>query len=1265
MDVRLQETTKLWQSLMAIVAAHLLSFANGFSSECPFSRSRTVTCINTNLTTIPNWIPSNAKSIDLSENPFLKIQENSFVRFTSLQSLTLRRCNLNQPLQLPKSLKSIDMSENPLLKLHEDFFVRFSNLQRLALRRCNLSQSLQLPKSLQVIDLSGNSFLKLPEDSFARFPKLWSLALRHCNLCQQLQLPKSLSIIDLSGNPFLKLQQDSFARCTTLISLSLRDCGLNLPLELPMKLEILDLSGNSFSMENVAAMFTRMQEPYITDIHLRTNNLTLDGSLSVFPKSVKFLDLPGNILRQIRVDDLKGFLQLNYLDVSSNGLQSIETGAFDHLKELNDINLSHNNIANFPKRLFQYSPKISKIYLDNNYLRDIPDLSGTTHLTRLVLSRNRIKIVNGSNFGVRKINEIILASNEIHSFNVFGLAYKLLDISNNRISSIEQGSLGENSLIHALLLQRNNITSLTRGCFQGVQVIWDLHLQSNKLQWIQKGTFRKMGIRRLLIFNNSLTTMDGVLEGMQVHPQLLLLFGNPHIRFMRASDYENMTTGSQIYISCRNIKTFSSPFIMKAKLQCSPSEQLVIKSYANGLEGNGFVCFQAFVDYRCYPCTPGEYDATIFNKGQHCIPCPYGEFYQDELASIDCKRCPVGQYVPPHNGPGKSPLDCLTCPKGTNTNASAGYRACYCLQGYSRKYRFGACAKCTLVGFTCKRDYPELRQGYWMSWDKIKTCRDSFKSFMYNLDTTDDTYDRQANYFNCNLPIAHKCPIAKSCKGGVDAICGKGYTGAFCAVCGSGYTKQFNKCAKCPSPIVSVVECIAYFLSFIILCWLISKLKNTRLVRKDDEKNERTFADLIQSSLKILMGFYQVLVRIINAFSSIQWPSTLTHAVKVFEFVELSVLRIPSLHCIKSDWRLNAIGEFWISLISMVAIPSLILIYFSLKAAISFFCISRENFRRKRMTSLKNCLQSIVLFFFATYPFISTKIFHVLPGSCHAFCTVKENGHCLNMMSFLRNDYSVECPHVTGNRSFNLMYAYVSLMLPIGLPFLLLYLLWRFAPKHNAESLPQRHFSGKCQYSQEKEGQVYVEWEGYNGTPAASGVANPDQKSVAAFALTMTYGNYKASCWYWEFIEMVRKLVMVIASSFLLHNVKIGLYSNILLSIVFVVLHARKWPMKDSFDNYMQLLALVSVTINLCYSVTKASNIGDADILDNNKDVFGLGLMLVCLNSLVVILIVGRFAKEVAVKLIETCCVGCCSLCCSFECCTLQHSGVQNQELLL
>ena len=1106
MDLTENWTGHVMRIVVVTVAVHLLSCAECLSTGCSYSNSTVVRCVNKNLTTVPTWIPSNAISIDLSENPFLKLQKDSFAKFTVLNILSIRSCSLDQPLELPNSLSSIDLGYN------------------------------------------------------------W------------------------------------------------------------------------FSMENVAATFKSRPESYIKKINLEGNHLKLDGNLSVFPNSVEYLQLGGNMLSKIEAGDFETFTNLKHLILMGTGLRKVASGAFDKLKQLTEIDLSDNKIGDLPKAIFQHNRKLSLITVENNRLTSIPDLSGIKSLLRLFLQRNQIQTAAvGSRFGLTFIHNINLASNNIQSLNLSGLTYLIMDLSNNRISSIEEGSLGENSYISVLLLQGNNIKSIKRTSFKGVHFISELHLQSNTLQMIEKGSFQNMDIKKLLLFNNSLTTMNGVMDGMKRQPHLLLLFGNPNITSMRTSDYQNMTTDSQVVISCQSLKKFSSPFTINAELICTPTNELTIKSPMRGLEGNGFYCSGRY-PYLCHPCQPGEFDGAFKGFGpKGCRKCPYGAFYQDEMASTYCKNCPLGQYVPPDRGPGKSPLDCLTCPKGTNTNASAGYRACHCLPGYSRKYRFGACEKCTLEGFQCQKDYPELRTDYWMSWDKRVQCKLSFKSYMANLDTIHDSYDRNSNSLKCHLPIAHKCPMHNSCKGGVDATCNKGYTGVLCAVCGSGYMKQFNKCVKCSSPAVSVAECIAYFLSFVILCWLMSKLDSINLVVKENGKNERTFADLIQSSLKIIMGFYQVLVRIINAFSSIQWPSTLTHAVKVFEFVELSVLRIPSLHCIRSDWRLNAIGEFWISLIAMAAIPSLLAIYFAVKVAISYCCLSRESFRHKRRNSLKTCLQSIVLFFFATYPFISTKIFHVLPAGCHTFCTVKENEQCLNRISYLRNDYNVKCPSTNSGGSFNVWYGYVSLLLPIGLPLLLLCLLWRFAPKKKVESPPQRDLPIQCDESQQNEEQYNVEWEEYNAPSINDEAVNPKETSVGAFALKMTYGNYKTSCWYWEFIEMIRKLVMVVASSFLLENVKIGLYSNILLSVVFVVLHARNWPMTDSFDNYMQLLALVSVTLNLCYSVTRTSSIGDADMIDSGKDVFGLGIMLVILNSLLVILIVGRFAKEVTLKFAERC----------------------------
>ena len=1045
-------------------------------------------------------------------------------------------------------------------------------------------------------------------------------------------IPSNITYLDLSQNQFLKIYEISLLRFTNLRKLSLSYCHLDKPFRIPKSLRVINLDYNFLSIESVAAIFNNKRESNIVSISITANNLNLEGNLSIFPTTVKYLYLARNKMKRIEANDLKLLPNLLHLQLQHAGIQSIAGGAFAYQKQLIYLTLRNNSIIRLPRRTFQNCAKLSSINLEGNWLTEVPDLTGIENLFDLNLMRNKITFASTYSFGIRKIEVILLASNDIEFFNFTGMRYRILDMANNNISKIEEGSLGNNPFVSSLVLSGNNITMLQNKYFHGIYFIVELHLQRNKLHRIEKGAFRNMSIPKLLLFDNDLSDISGIFNDMKVKPRLLLLFGNPRITIMRTSDYQNMTPDSRIYISCHALQKFSSPFSISSHLVCSPSTTLMIRAAASSLGGNGFKCYGHWL-VNCYPCKPGEYDTAIRSSyGNNCKPCPYGAFYQDEIASIHCKMCPIGQYVSPDKGPGKSALDCLTCPKGTNTNTSAGYRACPCLPGYSRTYRFGGCKKCTSDGFQCKRDYPELIQGYWISWKNMKLCKDLFLSFMKNLNTKNDSYDSSTSHFKCNLPVAHKCPIPHSCKGGVQASCERGYTGVLCAVCDSGYMKQFNKCVECPSSVVSVTECVAYFMSFVILCWLISKLDNVTLASQDNGKNERSFADLIQASLKILMGFYQVLVRIIYAFSSIQWPSTLTNAVKVFEFIQVTVLKIPSLHCIRSDWKLNAISEFWISLVAMAAVPSLILVYGAFSASILSFCVSRENFERKWMSVLKNCLQSIVLFFFATYLSISTTIFHVLPASCHKICTAKKDGQCINTMSYLRKDYSVKCPNATTHSHFNVNYAYVSLLLPFGLPCILLYLLWRFAPKVDEKGYNRGHRNIVFEDSQENQDECYVEWEGYNAHLVNKETVSPEKKSVAAFALRMMYSNYKTSCWYWELIEMMRKLLMVIASSFLLQNIKIGLYSNILLSIIFVVLHAKIWPMKDSFDNYMQLLALVSVTVNLCYSVTKTSSIGDADVMENDEDVFALGLMLVSLNSLLVILIVGRFAKEIALK---------------------------------
>ena len=975
------------------------------------------------------------------------------------------------------------------------------------------------------------------------------------------EIPSSIRYLDLSKNPLIKFQKNSIARFTQLEKLVLRECSIQNSFTLPKSLRNIDMSGNQLSLQAVVELFKDNRTPNVIVLWMQNNKIVLHGNFSIFPSSIIRLNLNGNSVQRICSNDLNNLRKLQSLSLGSTGLQSIAKGAFDQNKDLQSLELSYNKLSFLPNKLFQHNSLLRKIYLQYNRIETMPDLIGIRQLSHLKLKGNRL--TEAVKFNIRFIDDLNLSNNFIESFNVSEIRFSKLSLSHNRVQKIDKRYFPKLKKISQLYLQSNNITTIPVDTFEHFEYIGELHLQRNGLVKLPRGVFSGLSMKKLFLFANELSTVDGIFQDMKRQPYQLLLFGNK-LKSIRSSDFRKTLNGSEIYISCTNLKEIPSHFDINPKVICSPSTSLEIKTELVFLEG--FTCVENKI-FRyfsvCTPCPVGHYGL------DECIACPAGAFYQDEMAAIACKPCPLGQFVPLDKAPGKSPLQCLTCPFGTNTNSSAAYRACKCLPGFARSHRFQGCTKCTKEGFSCQRDYKELTKGYWMSWETMRSasnasCKTLYKAFMHNMDTRNDTYDRATIKYDCHMPTAHKCPLQGSCLGGMEADCKRGYTGILCAVCQGGYMKNFGKCTKCPSSAIAVVQCVAFFLAFVFICWLMSKVDKLKLAGNDS----KTFADLILSTLKILIGFYQVLVGIVHALPNIHWPGNLTKAVRVFEFIQFSILHVPALHCIKREWRMDAIKEFWFAIIATATVPSIIFIYTAIKSLCSYCCVRDSvEFKTRCRKNVQQCLEAIFLFLFATYPLTSSKIFQIQPASCHAFCTSEKNGQCLHRVSYLRSDYRVSCTLGTSDDVIVTNAAYGALILPLGFPLLLFLLLWRLAPKKNIAGDAHR---------QQPAGSINDD-----GEEAAA------EESVVAAALRLFYGNYNPERWYWEVTEMVRKLIISIASALVLHNIKIGLFGLIILSILFAVAHARMWPMKDKFDNLMQLLALVIVSVNLCYGVTQ------------------------------------------------------------------------------
>ena len=80
-----------------------------------------------------------------------------------------------------------------------------------------------------------------------------------------------------------------------------------------------------------------------------------------------------------------------------------------------------------------------------------------------------------------------------------------------------------------------------------------------------------------------------------------------------------------------------------------------------------------------------------------------------------------------------------------------------------------------------------------------------------------------------------------------------------------------------------------------------------------------------------------------------------------------------------------------------------------------------------------------------------------------------------------------------------------------------------------------------------------------------------DSNETTHFAMKFFYENYKPCYWYWEVIEMYRKLLLTSVLPILTSESRIFLGLSIMISNFFAFLLAHTKPIKDGFENNLQL----------------------------------------------------------------------------------------------
>ena len=526
---------------------------------------------------------------------------------------------------------------------------------------------------------------------------------------------------------------------------------------------------------------------------------------------------------------------------------------------------------------------------------------------------------------------------------------------------------------------------------------------------------------------------------------------------------------------------------------------------------------------------------------------------------------------------------------GTDGKSFAGFRACNCRDGFFRRHMFEGCEACAKYdGFKCMNDSFYLEEGYWWKWEN-ETNKEHFISFRDALSKNSSVDSNSIIEYPYPLPQSHRCPRPESCLGGIDSNCSEGYEGPLCDVCGHGYYKQLKTCRKCPSKTWMIVQlCLiaaTIFVITVVVAW--------RSKKQLKKKKGRSLGDLILSKIKIVIGFYQVSFGVIEAFSFIKWPESLTFIGEYSEMLQLNVLQIAPIHCLFANLKVDAFGRLYAVLSINAAVIIFGFTFYGIKKVlITRKTLERQREKVKKISKTKQTAYKAIFFaLYVTYLSTCSKTANVLPLACRSICYTENTTQC---ETFLRADFSINCSSQEFRRP--LIVAYFSLIYIIVLPTSALVMLWR-------------HWKTLKTSADED-----------NDEPTNS------QRSEVIAGLSFLFQNYRIRRWYWEFVETARKVILT--SGIILMGAESRAYIGmaLILSGFYGMLFAHMKPIEDPSENSLMLSALAVTYINLVIGAVSRipEEVALSGTMYPSLEKVLFDILVVGANVLVILILLGK-----------------------------------------
>ncbi|XP_032236188.2 uncharacterized protein LOC116617545 isoform X2 [Nematostella vectensis] len=353
--------------------------------------------------------------------------------------------------------------------------------------------------ALEALSLSGNNIRVLSNDTFSGLPQIRTLYLSNNKLEQ---LPSSLfnnntrlQYLYINNNKLEHLHSSSFSNNAHLLHLNLNNNKLvRLPLYLlsnNTKLEFLSLDFNKLSFLPDGLLHMNHA---LTSISIAYNQLGyLQNDTFFYNADLQIIYLAGNRLTHLPNAIFRNCRRLVEIIFENNLITSLPENLTDGLNSLQII-FPRNKLSKVPSKIFQNKPSLKIVFLGMNNLSSI-QMSGSRSIKLLLIHQNQLVSLDRSmirSFGWNL--EALWASynniEEIPDYTfINSLYFRYLVLSNNKIRRITTATFYGAYSLQVLYLSHNPINYIAdRALPMGLRHLYllETHLKiiSCRMAWL-------------------------------------------------------------------------------------------------------------------------------------------------------------------------------------------------------------------------------------------------------------------------------------------------------------------------------------------------------------------------------------------------------------------------------------------------------------------------------------------------------------------------------------------------------------------------------------------------------------------------------------------------------------------------------------------------------------------------------------------------------------------------------------------------------------